>query len=106
MINEFDEGIQIFLNSLLNLKKRIIKDGNGIIDFDEFLIMMSRTMNQVDTEEELRIAFRIFDKNEQGDIPADELRNIFEYLSKENMLNISEEEIRGLNHLYQSHFII
>ena len=77
MINEFDE------------------DGNGIIDFDEFLIMMSRTMNQVDTEEELRIAFRIFDKNEQGDIPADELRNIFEYLSKENMLNISEEEIRG-----------
>ena len=53
-------------------------------------------MNQVDTEEQLRIAFRIFDKNEQGDIPADELRNIFEYLSKENMLNISEEEIRGL----------
>jgi calmodulin len=77
-----------------------IKDGNGIIDFDEFLIMMSRTMNQVDTEEELRIAFRIFDKNEQGDIPGDELRNIFEYLSKENMLNISEEEIRGLNYLY------
>jgi Ca2+-binding EF-hand superfamily protein len=62
--------------------------------------MMSRTMNQVDTEEELRIAFRIFDKNEQGDIPADELRNIFEYLSKENMLNISEEEIRGCEIIY------
>ncbi len=57
-------------------------------------------MNQVDTEEELRIAFRIFDKNEQGDIPADELRNIFEYLSKENMLNISEEEIRGCEIIY------
>ena len=36
--------------------------------------MMSRTMNQVDTEEELRIAYRVFDKNEQGDIAADELR--------------------------------
>ena len=33
-------------------------------------------MNQVDTDEELKIAFRVFDKNEQGDIAADELRNI------------------------------
>ena len=78
MINEFDE------------------DGNGIIDFDEFLIMMSRTMNQVDTEEELRIAFRVFDKNEQGDIAADELRNVFEYLSRNQLLGITEDEIKEM----------
>jgi Ca2+-binding EF-hand superfamily protein len=34
-------------------------------------------MNQVDTEEELKIAFRVFDKNDQGDIAADELRKSF-----------------------------
>lgn len=53
-------------------------------------------MNQVDTEEELRTAYRVFDKNEQGDIPADELRNVFQYLSKEQILGISEEEIREM----------
>ena len=73
-----------------------IKHGNGIIDFDEFLIMMSRTMNQVDTEEELRIAFRVFDKNEQGDIAADELRNVFEYLSRNQLLGITEDEIKEM----------
>ena len=53
-------------------------------------------MNQVDTEEELRTAYRVFDKNDQGDIPADELRNVFQYLSKEKILGISENEIREM----------
>lgn len=39
--------------------------------------MMSRTINQVDTKEDLRIAFRVLDKNENGDIAADELREFF-----------------------------
>lgn len=71
-------------------------DGNGIIDFEEFLIMMSKAMDQVNTEEEFRIAFRVFDKNKQGDIPADELRNVFDYLRKEKLLGISEDECEGL----------
>lgn len=57
---------------------------------------MSRTINQVDSDEELKIAFRVFDKNDQGDIPADELKNIFEYLSKEKLLGITQDEIREM----------
>jgi len=38
---------------------------------------MSRTINQVDTKEDLRIAFRVLDKNENGYIAADELREFF-----------------------------
>lgn len=53
-------------------------------------------MNQVDTEEELRIAFRVFDKNEQGDIASDELKNVFEYLSREQLLGITEDEIKEM----------
>ncbi|XP_020916584.1 calmodulin-like, partial [Exaiptasia diaphana] len=37
-------------------------DGNGLIDFPEFLHMMARKIKESDTEEEIREAFRVFDK--------------------------------------------
>ena len=37
--------------------------GNGIIDFPEFLTMMARKMKDTDSEEEIREAFRVFDKD-------------------------------------------
>ncbi|KAA0717683.1 Protein STPG4 [Triplophysa tibetana] len=37
--------------------------GNGTIDFPEFLTMMARKMKDTDSEEEIREAFRVFDKN-------------------------------------------
>lgn len=38
--------------------------GNGTIDFPEFLTMMARKMKDTDSEEEIREAFRVFDKVE------------------------------------------
>ena len=40
--------------------------GNGTIDFEEFLHMMARKMKDTDSEEELREAFRVFDKDGNG----------------------------------------
>ncbi|GFS05793.1 calmodulin [Elysia marginata] len=37
-------------------------DGNGTIDFAEFLTMMSRKRSDTDEDEEIREAFRVFDK--------------------------------------------
>lgn len=70
--------------------------GNGVIEFEEFLFMMSRTMKQLNTEEELRIAYRAFDKTATGSIPIDELRNVFQYLMKDKLLGITEEEINEI----------
>ena len=36
--------------------------GNWTIDFPEFLTMMARKMKDTDSEEEIREAFRVFDK--------------------------------------------
>ena len=33
-------------------------DGNGTIDFNEFVIMMQQYVNVTDSEEELRLAYR------------------------------------------------
>jgi calmodulin len=40
--------------------------GNGTIDFEEFLNMMAKKMKETDSEEELREAFRVFDKDGNG----------------------------------------
>ena len=45
-------------------------DGNGTIDFPEFLSLMARKMKYTDTEKELVEAFKIFDRNGNGVISA------------------------------------
>jgi len=44
----------------------VVVVGNGTIDFDEFLNMMAKKMKETDSEEELREAFRVFDKDGNG----------------------------------------
>ena len=49
-------------------------DGNGEVDFDEFLTMMARKMKDTDSEEEIFDAFRTFDKEGNGYITASDVR--------------------------------
>jgi hypothetical protein len=51
-------------------------DGNGTLDFPEFLTMMARKMRDTDTEEEIKEAFKVFDKDGNGYISAAELRHV------------------------------
>lgn len=47
---------------LMKCASLITLPGNGTIDFPEFLTMMARKMKDTDSEEEIREAFRVFDK--------------------------------------------
>lgn len=51
-------------------------DGNGTIEFPEFLEMMKQKASAVDQEGELREAFRIFDRNKDGFISVKELKKV------------------------------
>jgi calmodulin len=51
-------------------------DGNGTLDFPEFLTMMARKMRDTDSEEEIKEAFKVFDKDGNGYISAAELRHV------------------------------
>ncbi|KAK3092934.1 hypothetical protein FSP39_009081 [Pinctada imbricata] len=64
-------------------------DGNGTIDFSEFLSMMSRKMKETDTEDELREAFKVFDKDGNGFISAAELRHVMTNLGEK----LTDEEV-------------
>lgn len=43
---------------LIDMINEVDADGNGTIDFPEFLTMMARKMKDTDSEEEIREAFR------------------------------------------------
>merc|ERR1719445_2371175 len=71
MINEVDAG------------------GNGTIDFPEFLTMMARKMKDTDSEEEIREAFRVFDKDGNGFISEEEIRHVMTNLGEK----LTDEEV-------------
>ncbi|KFR15358.1 Calmodulin, striated muscle, partial [Opisthocomus hoazin] len=52
------------------------------IDFPEFLSLMARKMRDTDSEEEIREAFRVFDKDGNGYISAAELRHVMTNLGE------------------------
>uniref|UniRef100_A0AAQ4Q2B5 Calmodulin 2a (phosphorylase kinase, delta) n=1 Tax=Gasterosteus aculeatus aculeatus TaxID=481459 RepID=A0AAQ4Q2B5_GASAC len=107
MINEVDADgknlIGLYKNNLLtthlllcitgNPSSKIVfvfcLKGNGTIDFPEFLTMMARKMKDTDSEEEIREAFRVFDKDGNGYISAAELRHVMTNLGEK----LTDEEV-------------
>ena len=51
-------------------------DSNGTVDFPEFLTVMTREMKEIESEEWIREAFRVFDQDGNGFISAAELRHV------------------------------
>ena len=67
-------------------------DGNGTIDFNEFLKMMERKTKDIDIEQEIHDTFQAFDKDGNGFISAAELRHIMTTLGEK----LTDEEVDEL----------
>ncbi|XP_068954272.1 calmodulin-1-like [Petaurus breviceps papuanus] len=67
---------------LQDMINEVDADGNGTIDFPEFLTVMARKMKDTDSEEEIREAFRVFDKDDNGYISAAELCHVMTNLGE------------------------
>ena len=73
-------------------------NGNGAIDFTDFLVLMERKTRLNSQEEELKEAFSVFDQNGDGVISIDELRSVMEKLGEK----LSDDEISLIIHQVDS----
>merc|ERR1712043_138755 len=93
--NPTDAEVQDMINE-------VDADGSGAIEFPEFCVMMVKKMQETDTENEIREAYRVFDKERTGVISVAEMRlilsNLPEKLSAdeiEEMLSTADRDGNG-----------
>ena len=69
---------------LQDMINEVDADGNGTVDFPEFLTLMSREMCDIDSEDEINIreAFKVFDRDGNGYIGAAELKRVMTDLGR------------------------
>ncbi|KAI0498230.1 hypothetical protein KFK09_021471 [Dendrobium nobile] len=68
---------------------KVDADGNGTIDFPKFLNLMARKMKDTDSEEELKEAFRVSDKDQNDFISTAEHRYVMTNLGEK----LTDEEV-------------
>lgn len=78
---------------LMDMINEVDEDGSGTVDFPEFLNMMAKKIQNTDSvEDEIKEAFRVFDKDGHGHISADEFRFVMRNIGSQ----MTEEEIEEM----------
>ncbi|XP_072039372.1 neo-calmodulin [Amphiura filiformis] len=77
---------------LQDMINEVDADGNGTLDFPEFLTMMAHKMKDKDSDDDIREAFKVFDKDGNGFISSAELRHVMTNLGEK----LTEDEVEGM----------
>ena len=56
--------------------KKYDPDNTGTIDLNDFIACMAEVINKQDGEEDIRNSFAVFDKDDNGLIPVEEMRHV------------------------------
>ena len=83
--NPTDADLQDMIND-------VDQDGSGSIEFPELLTMMAKKISELEMEDEIREAFRVFDRDGNGFITRHELRVVMMNMGE----RISDEECEQL----------
>jgi Ca2+-binding EF-hand superfamily protein len=71
-------------------------DGSGKIELPEFIQLMSSKGAPGNPDDEIYAAFRVFDKDGNGSISADELRSVMENLGE----NLTKEDVSSSHTIF------
>ena len=97
MINEVDSdnnGTIDFPGTLYITKGLVVSAVLTVLLHIEFLTMMARKMKDTDSEEEIREAFKVFDRDNNGFISAAELRHVMTSIGEKLTDDEVDEMIR------------
>merc|ERR1712028_41469 len=75
-------GFEIKKEELKKMISDIDNDGNGSIEFQEFLEMMTGKMGEKDTREDIEKVFKLFDDDNTGKISLRNLRRVAQELGE------------------------
>ncbi|KAF2909356.1 putative calmodulin-like protein 2 isoform X1 [Oryza sativa Japonica Group] len=79
---------------LKKMVEEVDADGSGSIEFEEFLGLLARKLRDTGAEDDIREAFRVFDKDQNGFITPDELRHVMANLGDP----LSDDELADMLH--------
>merc|ERR1712167_267331 len=68
------------------------KDGDGTIDWDEFMLLMGGKMNDKDLKDDMIKAFKLFDADNAGKVSFKNLKAVAKDLGE----SMSDEELQGM----------
>ncbi|KAH0615965.1 hypothetical protein JD844_026647 [Phrynosoma platyrhinos] len=68
------------------------KEGCSVIEFEDFLTMMTQKMSEKDNQEEILKAFRLFDEDGTGKISFKNLKRVCKELGE----NLTDEELQEM----------
>ena len=83
----------------------IDQDGNGCISFNEFLYLMTKNVHEDgDIEEEIREAFRVFDREGHGFITVPDLNQVLTTLGDKltegkKQYSVTQSKLCFFNHM-------
>lgn len=85
-------GFEAKSNAIFQMISDLDADGNGTIDFGEWLSLMTKRVNDKDSRANINKIFALYDDERTGFISAKNLRRVAQELGE----NITDEEIDEL----------
>ena len=94
MTNVFEKVLHLknFRKEIDEIFKKLDSDNNGFIEYEEF-VRASIDKEILVTDEILKFAFNFFDKDRDGQITAEEIKNTFAKSFKKEVINYDESII-------------
>ncbi|KAH3848094.1 neo-calmodulin-like [Dreissena polymorpha] len=79
-------------NELTDMLNEVDSEGQGEITFPDFTSIMAKKLKEYEGEESLRLAFRVFDKDDNGTVTTSDFRYMMENLRTP----VSESELEDM----------
>ena len=85
-------NIELTKEEVTDIMSNLDENGDGVMDFGEFVDMMNRRLSLNSQRKELRDTFNVFDKNGDGKISFDELKEVLVDLGEE----VTDKDVRDM----------